>query len=68
MDFYTFWKSLNSNERANFAKKAGMSEGYISTQLIYKYKTPSIHTLKKMAEASNGLITYHNLCDFFIDK
>lgn len=65
MNFYDFWKSLSEKERKEFSSETDISERYISTQLIYRYKIPPLNKLRKMAEASNGKLDFHNLCDFF---
>lgn len=65
MNFYDFWKDLGDEEKAEFAMNAGISENYISTHLIYRYKTPRLHKLKSMALASKGRLDFSDLCEFF---
>ncbi|WP_395146985.1 XRE family transcriptional regulator [Moraxella atlantae] len=68
MNFYDFWKSLSDKEKSEFAKKADISENYISTQLIYRYKTPRFKNILAMVEASNGKLQFDGLCRFFAES
>ncbi|AKG08410.1 hypothetical protein AAX06_09955 [Moraxella bovoculi] len=65
MNFYEFWKALNADEQQAFADECGLSVNYIGNQLIYRNKSPRLGTLEKMAKASKGVFSYHDLCDFF---
>ena len=65
MNFYDFWKSLSDEEQTDFSNQTDISKNYISTQLIYRYKTPPLKKLAKMADASNGKVSYSDLCNFF---
>lgn len=67
MNFYDFWKSLSDKEKSEFAKKADISENYISTQLIYRYKKPRFKNINAMVTASNGKLEFDSLCRFFAE-
>ena len=68
MSFYDYWKSLSVDEQQVFADKCGMSAYYISNQLVYGYKVPRLQNIKKMVDASNGKLTFDELCNFFKNK
>lgn len=65
-DLYKYWRGLNDSQKADFAKKSGLKADYIETHLIHRRKTPRLDRLMKMAVASNGRLSYHGLCDFFL--
>lgn len=65
-NLYKYWRSLNDEQKKGFADKAGLSMDYIETHLIHKRKTPPLDRLMQMAKASNGRLSYHGLCDFFL--
>ena len=65
-NLYKYWRSLDDNQKESFAQRCGLKPVYIETHLIHKRKTPPLNRLMKMAQASNGSLSYHGLCDFFI--
>lgn len=65
MNFYEYWKSLSIDEQQSFADECDLSVNYIRHQLVYRNKSPRLATLEKMAKASKGVFSYHDLCDFF---
>lgn len=67
-DLYSYWSNLNQSEREKFAANSEFSVAYINTHLIHKRKVPPLSALKRLAEASDGELTYHGLCDFFIES
>lgn len=67
-DLYKYWSGLSEVEKGKFAGKSELSVNYINTHLIHKRKTPPLNKLKQMAYASNGALTYHGLCDFFVEE
>lgn len=68
MNFYDYWQGLTTEQKQAFAEKCELSAYYISNQLIYGYKSPKLSTLDKMAKASDGVLTYNDLCNFFKPK
>lgn len=68
MNFYDFWSSLNRDEQEVFAQKSGYKADYISIHLAYGRKVPPLRKIKKMADASDGKLSFVSLCDFFINK
>ena len=67
-NLYKYWRGLNDEQKKDFADKAGLSMDYIETHLIHKRKTPPLDRLMQMAKASNGRLSYHGLCDFFLTE
>lgn len=67
-DLYTFWMSLSDEQKKEFAQKSELSPAYINTHLIHRRKTPPLEKLKKMASVSDGKLSYHGLCDFFVNE
>ena len=67
-DLYDYWSNLSHTEREAFAADSRLSVAYINTHLIHRRKIPSLAALKRLADASNGKLTYHGLCDFFIEE
>lgn len=67
-DLYNYWSNLNQSEREAFAADSEFSVAYINTHLIHKRKVPPLSALKRLADSSHGELTYHGLCDFFIDE
>ncbi len=68
MNLYDFWVSLKEDEKIIFAKNSGLSVSYINTHVVHRRKVPPLKTLYQMAKVSNGALTYHGLCDFFIEE
>lgn len=67
-DLYKYWSNLDHSERELFANESGFSVAYINTHLIHRRKVPPLSALKRLSEASEGELTYHGLCDFFINE
>ena len=67
-DLYNYWSNLNQSEREAFAADSEFSVAYINTHLIHRRKVPPLIALKRLAAASDGELTYHGLCDFFINE
>ena len=65
-DLYKYWRALDESQKQKFADNAGLKVDYIETHLIHKRKTPPLGRLMQMAKASNGRLSYHGLCDFFL--
>lgn len=66
-NLYNYWSDLDQTGRQDFADKSKFSADYINTHLIHRRKIPPLAALKRLADASDGELTYHGLCDFFID-
>mgnify|MGYP002548383249 CR=1 FL=1 len=60
------------NSLNEFADKSGISSAYISKLINLKYKNPpSPRMLKKISEASKGVVTYNDLmqiCNYYNEK
>jgi predicted transcriptional regulator len=67
-NLHAFWRALNEPDRQNFADSAGVSSKYINTHLVYRRKQPRKETIRKLADASDGLLTYDGLVDFFFSN
>ena len=67
-NLHTYWLGLSPKDRKDFAAKSGLSHDYINTHLIHRRKIPSLSAIDCLATASNGDLSYHGLCDFFISK
>ncbi len=67
-NLHTYWRGLNDEQKNSFAERAGLSTDYIETHLIHKRKTPPLERLMQMAKASNGRLSFHGLCDFFLNE
>lgn len=65
MDFATFYKSLSSQDREDYARRACRSRRYIETHLISRRKQPTKATMRCLADASNGAIDYQSMLNFF---
>ena len=65
MLFKDYFLSLTKQSRKEYAKRAGTTEQYISGHLINCYKTPRRKLLIRLADASNGAITFDELVTFF---
>ncbi|PAT63962.1 hypothetical protein [Psychrobacter sp. JB193] len=65
-DLYDYWSNLSQSDREVFATNSGFKVAYVNTHLIHRRKVPPLAALKRLADASNGELTYHGLCDFFI--
>jgi uncharacterized protein HemY len=68
MNLYDYWRKLSKSEKSEFAVKAVLSEQYIETHLIHRRKKPLIETMQRMAEASDGEVSYDDLFTFFYTK
>ncbi|OAU97555.1 helix-turn-helix domain-containing protein [Moraxella catarrhalis] len=68
MLFNEFWRTLGDEEKVVFAEKCGLSQKYIAIHLVYGYKSPRLGTLQRMADASEGKLTFAELCEFFKPK
>ncbi len=64
-DFKTYVNSLTSEELDSFADASGTTSNYIIKKLRYRYTKPSVSLLKKMADASDGKLTFQQLLDWF---
>lgn len=64
-DFSVFYRGLGAGQRVSFCKAAGVSKKYIDAHLLYRSKNPSPVTIKKLAAASGGVLTYQGLLLWF---
>lgn len=65
MNFKEFWKSLNDDEKTEFARRCEMSKAYIDLHLTRRRNAPKLTNIVKMEQASNGRLNYIGLCEFF---
>ncbi len=67
MNFRTYYLGLSEEEREQFAKRAELKTGYISCHLVANppRKIPPLKTIRKMADATDGTLSYYDLVDYF---
>lgn len=65
MDFKTYYRSLNREQRARFAEVAETSVEYIEIHLISRRKVPKKDLMQRLAQASDGKLSYLDLVEFF---
>lgn len=68
LDFKNWFLSLSDEERADYAKRADTTAGYIHAHLINRRKVPRKKTMRALADASNGTFTHAQLVAFFHDE
>lgn len=52
-------------DREAYAARAGTSVAYIDIHLIPRRKTPRRETMRALAEASGGTLSYGDIVDYF---
>jgi hypothetical protein len=67
-NLHKYWLDLTPEQRQEFADNSVLSADYINTHLIHRRKIPSLSAINRLAEASHGELSYHGLCDFFINQ
>lgn len=67
-NLHKYWLELSPEGRKAFAARSELSADYINTHLIHRRKIPSLSAIDRLAAASNGELSYHGLCDFFISE
>ena len=65
MDFADFYRALSREERKQFADRAATSPEYIEIHLLPRKKNPRKETMKSLAEASEGAVSYEDVVRYF---
>ena len=65
-DFKTWYRSLTSQEKDAFAVRAGTSRKYIEVTLVFRRRTPKPKTMRRLADASLGRLSYEDIVRFFL--
>lgn len=66
MTFQQYYKSLNSKERDAYAEAIRLNRRYIEIHLMKtQRRNPSTTTMQRMAEGSNGNLTYMDVVASF---
>jgi hypothetical protein len=66
LDFKTWYRSMTAEEKQEFARRAGLSQQYIQVHLVYRRRIPRPDTMRKLAEASLGRLSYEDIVSFFL--
>lgn len=66
MNFGTWYRSLTREEREQFALRASTSREYIEIHLLPRRKNPRKDTMERLAKASLGEITFHQVVEYFL--
>lgn len=64
-DFKTWYRSMTPEEKREFARRAGLSQQYIEVHLVYRRRVPRQDTMRRLAEASLGRLSYEDVVGFF---
>lgn len=67
-DFRSWYRSLTGEERAEYARRAGISRQYIEVHLLYRRKVPKRETMLRLASASLGRVAYEDLLSWFYER
>lgn len=66
MTFQDYYRSLSSKDRDEYAEFIGISRPYIEIHLMKtQRRNPSTTTMQRMAEGSNGNLTYMDVVASF---
>lgn len=65
-DFKQWYRSLNAQERQAYADRAGVSRKYIEVSLVFRRRTPKPETMRNLADATLGRLTYEDIVRFFL--
>lgn len=68
MALYEHWRAMTKAERETFAEKCGYSYDYFNIHLIHRRRVPKLENIRAIAEASDGELSFSELCDFFINS
>lgn len=66
MDFKSFYRSMSKAERRAYANRVGRAEAYIDQQLIYGNASPTVKTILRLADESNGQLNDEDLAVWFV--
>lgn len=64
--FKLWYRGLTSEEKSAFADRAKVSRAYIETHLVYRRRTPRPETMRRLAAASLGRLSYTDVVRFFL--
>jgi len=56
---------MTPEEKREFARRADLSQQYIEVHLVYRRRVPRQETMRKLAEASLGRLSYEDIVSFF---
>lgn len=65
MNFKTYYRGLEQDDREAFADRAETSTNYIDIHLIPRHKIPRKESMKMLAKASEGAVSYLEIVDYF---
>ncbi|MGH8592902.1 MAG: hypothetical protein ACREV3_03320 [Gammaproteobacteria bacterium] len=65
MDLRTYFYGLDPIEREAFAQRAETTVGYIQCHLITRRKIPRLHSMRKLAAASDNRVSLDDLLAYF---
>jgi len=67
MNFRDYYKSLTQKQRAEYARRAGTTTGYIHCHLLADppRRVPRLKTIERMASATDGAVTFEELVEYF---
>jgi hypothetical protein len=68
MQLPDYFNSLSKEERDAYGRRAKTSAGYIRTHLVAppsRRRVPRPALMRRLAEASNGAVTYEELLAYF---
>jgi len=60
-DFKTWFRSITPEEKREYARRAGLSQQYIEVHLVYRRRVPRQDTMRRLAEASLGRLSYEDV-------
>lgn len=66
LDFKTWYRSMTPAEKREYARRAGLSQQYIEVHLVYRRRVPRPDTMRRLAEASLGRLSYEDVVGFFL--
>ena len=64
-NFAEYYRALPLCDRKSYCERAGVSQRYIESHLVYRSKRPTPETIKCLADASAGALTYTGLLAWF---
>lgn len=68
MTFKTYFRSLDSDAREAYAARVPTSVAYIDIHLIPRRKIPRPATMRALAAASGGALSYGDIVDYFYSE
>lgn len=61
----TFYRGLSKEGRAQYCKDAKVGQAYLESFLLYRTKIAKKALMWRLAQASNGALTYEEVVHFF---